>query len=135
MTNKLNWLNYRHLECFVAVVEEGGLVPAANRLNVSHPTVSEQIKKLEEHFELSLFERQGRRLQLTDAGKMVYGYAEQVFGVGAALLEAVDGQRLGRTVSVRVGVDSVLAKLAVRQLLSPLFDIFGEALRFRCIED
>lgn len=129
------WLNYHHLLYFAAVVEEGGLVPAAKRLGVSHPTVSEQLRKLEEHLGLALFERRGRRLGLTDNGRMVYRYAEQIFGMGAALLEAVEGRRAGRTVLCRVGVDGVLPKLVVRRALAPVMDALGDALRLRCVED
>ncbi len=131
----MGWLNYHHLQCFAAVVEEGGLVPAARRLRVSHPTVSEQIRKLESQLELELFTRRGRRLELTDAGRMVYGYAEQIFGTGAALLAATEARRSGRTVLGRVGVDSVLPKLTVRRLLSPVLDALGERVRLRCVED
>lgn len=135
MPDRLAWLNFHHLLCFAAVVEEGGLVPAARRLGVSHPTVSEQVKRLEDHLELKLFERRGRRLQLTEQGALVYGYAAQIFGMGSSLLEAVEGRRSGKTVLARVGIDSVLAKLTVRRVLSPLLDALGDSLRLRCTED
>ena len=128
-------INYHHLQYFAAVVQEGGLTRAAKRLGVSHPTVSDQVRKLEEQLELKLFARRGRGLRLTDAGEMVYSYAEQIFGVGAALLDAVEGRHSGRTVALRVGVDSVLAKLAVRRILKPVLDRYGTALRLRCVED
>ena len=76
------WLNYHHLQYFTAIVEEGGLAAAAKRLGVSHPTVSEQLRKLEEQLGLRLFERRGRRLELTENGRVVYGFAEQIFGMG-----------------------------------------------------
>ncbi len=128
-------LNYHHLLYFATVVEERGLVPAARRLRVSHPTVSEQVHKLEDRLGLRLFERRGRRLELTEHGRMVYGYAEQIFGMGAALLDAVEGRRLGRAVTCRVGVDSVLPKLEVRRVLSPVMDELGDALSLRVTED
>lgn len=131
----MSWLNYHHLLYFTAVVEEGGLGPAAIRLGVTHPTVSEQLKKLEEHLGLKLFQRKGRRLQLTEDGKMVYGYAGQIFGIGSALLDAVEGRRSGRTVLCRVGVDSVLPKLVISRALAPVVDGLGDALRLRCVED
>ncbi|MGF1466991.1 MAG: LysR family transcriptional regulator [Sandaracinaceae bacterium] len=131
----ISWLNYHHLLYFAAVVEEEGLVPAARRLGVSHPTVSEQVRKLEDHLGLALFERRGRKLQLTENGRMVYGYAAQIFGIGNALLEAVTGARSGRSILCRVGIDSVLPKLEARRFLSPLLDTLGDALRLRCVED
>ncbi len=135
MTDILSQLNFHHLACFVAVVEEGGIVPAATRLHVSHPTVSEQVKKLEHHLDLRLFERRGRKLQLTENGKMVYSFASQIFGTGSSLLSAVEGRRAGTNIVLRVGIDSVLAKLTVRQILSPLLDDVGIGLRLRCTED
>lgn len=134
MDDKWLRLNYHHLLYFSLVVQEGGLVPAAERLGISHPTVSEQLKKLEAQLGLKLFERRGRRLQLTDAGSVVYGHARELFGVGASLVEAVDAWRGGRTVLCRVGIDSVLAKLVVRRLLSPVLDRIGDALHLRCVE-
>ncbi|MEM7516662.1 MAG: LysR family transcriptional regulator [Planctomycetota bacterium] len=135
MTDKWLWLNYHHLLYFLTVVEEGGLVPAGERLHVSHSTVSEQLKKLETHLQVKLFERRGRKLQLTEDGTFVHGYARQLFGVGAALVEAVEARRSGRVVLCRVGIDSVIAKLLVRSLLAPMLDAVGDALHIRCIED
>ena len=131
----MDWLNYHHLLYFVTVVNEGGVVPAAKRLGVTHPTISEQLKKLESDLGLRLFSLRGRRLELTEDGKMVYGYAVQIFGVGSALLEAVEGRRCGRTVVCLVGVDSVLPKLVVSRALGPMVDALGDALRLRVVED
>lgn len=131
----MKWLNYHHLQYFAAVVEEGGLVPAATRMGVSHPTVSDQIRKLEEQLELRLFERKGRKLVLSEHGKMVYGYASQIFGLGQSLLAAVNSRDGGVTVLGRVGADSVLPKLSVRQAISPLLDDFEGNLRLHCIEN
>ena len=135
MDDKWLHLNYHHLLYFALVVQEGGLVPAANRLGISHPTVSEQVKKLEAQLGLRLFERRGRRLQLTEAGRVVYRHARELFGVGAALVEAVEAWRGGRTVLGRIGIDSVLAKLVVRRVLAPVLDGLGDALHLRCVEE
>lgn len=135
MTDKWMWLNYHHLLYFALVVEEGGLLPAAERLGVSHPTISEQLKKLEAQLGVRLFERRGRKLQLTEDGAVVHGHARELFGIGAALMEVVEARRSGRTVLARVGTDSVLAKLLVRQLLAPMLDESGDGLHLRCVED
>ena len=129
-----DWLNYHHLLYFTTIVDEGGLAAAAKSLGVTHPTVSEQLKKLEEHLGLTLFHRRGRRLQLSDDGKMVYSFAGQIFGIGSALLDAVEGRRSGHTVLCRVGVDSVLPKLVVSRALAPIVDALGDGLRLRCVE-
>ena len=129
-----DWLNYHHLLYFATVVEQGGLVSAAKHLGVSHPTVSEQVHTLENHLGLSLFERRGRKLHPTENGRMVYSYAAQIFGIGDALLDAVEGRRAGRSILCRVGIDSVIPKLSVRRLLTPVLQHFGDALRLRCTE-
>ncbi|MEM6675649.1 MAG: LysR family transcriptional regulator [Planctomycetota bacterium] len=134
MTDGWIQLNYHHLLYFLIVVEEGGLVQAAERLGISHPTISEQLKKLEAQLGVSLFEKRGRRLHLTDDGTVVHEHARELFGTAAALVEAVDARRSGRTVLGRVGIDSVLAKLLVRQLLAPMLDSTGDALHLRCVE-
>lgn len=130
-----DWLNYHHLRYFMAIIEEGGVTAAARQMGVSHPTVSEQLHKLEEHLGLDLFERRGRQLELTEDGRMVQAYAEQIFGLGSALLSAVDARHKGRAVMCRVGIDSVLPKLTVRQHLSEMMDHFGDQLYIRCLED
>ena len=129
------WLNYHHLRYFVAVIEEGGVAAAADAMGVSHPTISEQLRKLQDDLGLKLLVKQGRHLELTEAGQMVYEYASQIFGIGSALMAAVDGKRMGRSVTLRVGVDSVLPKLAVRHALTPTLDAFGLALRLQIVED
>ena len=130
-----DWLNYHHLRYFMAIIEEGGVTAAAKQMGVSHPTVSEQLHKLEEDLGLKLFERRGRQLELTEDGRMVQSYAEQIFGIGSSLLAAVDARHKGRAVTCRVGIDSVLPKLTVRQHLSEMMDHFGEQLYMRCLED
>lgn len=135
MSDRWLRLNYHHLLYFLMVVEEGGLVPAAERLGISHPTISEQVKKLEAQLGVKLFERRGRKLHLTVDGAVVHRHARELFGVGAALVEAVEARSSGRDVLGRVGVDSVLAKLLVRRMLAPMIDGVGEALHLRCVED
>ena len=75
----LEFLNLHHLLYFRAVAREGGVVKAAERLNVSPPTVSAQVKQLEEQVGDKLFSRTGRRLVLTDLGRTVLHYADGIF--------------------------------------------------------
>src|SRR5690242_13610370 len=85
----MEWVNYHHLLYFWVVAREGGLVPAGRVLRLSHPTLSAQIHALEDRLGEKLFTRVGRRLQLTEAGKLVYGYAEDIFSLGSEMLDAV----------------------------------------------
>src|SRR5512139_1177332 len=72
----MEWLNYHHLLYFWTVAREGGLVPAGKLLRLSHPTLSAQIHALEAELGEKLFTRAGRRLALTEMGRVVYRYAD-----------------------------------------------------------
>jgi LysR family transcriptional regulator, transcriptional activator of nhaA len=116
----MEWLNYHHLLYFWTVVREGGVSRAAAKLRLAQPTVSTQLKLLEGSLGAKLFERQGRRLVLTDVGRLVYRYADEIFGIGRELLEALQGRRsAGRPLPLSVGVANAVPKLIVLRLLRP----------------
>src|SRR4051794_34459020 len=113
------WLNYQHLLYFWLVAREGGVKPAAARVRRTHSTISTQVHALEEALGEALFVRQGRRLVLTDTGRLVYRYADEIFGLGRELVDAVKDRPTGRPIRLQVGVADVLPKLAVHRLLAP----------------
>lgn len=113
------WLNYHHLFYFWNVARHGGLGPAAELLRLAPPTLSMQIHTLEESLGARLFERKGRRLALTEFGRMVYGHAEAIFSVGRELMAAVQGRPAGRPRRFVVGVNEFLPKIAVHRFLAP----------------
>lgn len=115
----MEWLNYHHLLYFWTVVREGGVSRAAERLRLSQPTVSAQVKLLEEMLGQPLFERQGRRLALTETGRLVYRYADEIFSIGREMLETLKGRAPGRPMQLIVGVSNAVPKLIVRRLLQP----------------
>jgi LysR family transcriptional regulator, transcriptional activator of nhaA len=115
----LEWLNYHHLLYFWTVAREGGVARAAARLHLTHPTVSGQIRELESALGEKLFVRVGRGLELTEMGRVVYRYADEIFALGRELLDTVKGRPTGRPARLVVGVDDVLPKLLVRRLLEP----------------
>jgi LysR family transcriptional regulator, transcriptional activator of nhaA len=91
-----NTLNYHHLLYFWAVAKEGSLRKASEVLHLSQPSISSQIKQLEESLGAPIFARTKRRLILTDTGQTVSDYAEEIFSLGHELLTAVrqePGQR------------------------------------------
>lgn len=116
----MEWLNYHHLHYFWITAREGGVSRASEKLNLSQPTISAQIKQLEHVLGVRLFNRQGRRLVLTDTGRMVYQYAEEIFGVGRELLDAVRSGQPGRAMPLTVGVSNAVPKLVACRLLRPL---------------
>ena len=118
----MEWLNYHHLLYFWTVAREGGVARAAERLHLTHPTVSGQIKELEAALGERLFKRVGRGLELTEMGRVVYRYADEIFTLGREMVDTVKGRPTGRPARLVVGVDDILPKLLVRRLLEPVFD-------------
>lgn len=113
----MEWLNYHHLQYFWTVAREGSIAAASRRLHVGRPAISMQIKSLEAFLGEPLFRRQGRRLELTEAGRIVQGYADEIFRGGRELVEAVRGGPAGRSQVLRVGVADAVPKLITFGLL------------------
>jgi LysR family transcriptional activator of nhaA len=129
----LDWLNYHHLHYFWVVAREGGLVPAGKVLGVSHPTLSAQIHALERRLGEKLFTKVGRRLVLTDVGRMVFRYADEIFTIGREMLDTVKGHAGGQPLRLDVGVVDVVPKIVVRRLIQPALEL-SEPVRVLCRE-
>ena len=129
----MEWLNYHHLLYFYMVAKEGSIAKAAAALRVSQPTISAQLRTLEENLSDKLFKRIGRRLELTENGRAVYSYAEEIFSLGRELMGVVRGRAAERPLRLTVGVADVLPKLIVYRLLKPVFAI--KDIRLVCVED
>ena len=134
MLGVMEWLNYHHLLYFWTVAREGGLVPAGKVLRLSHPTLSAQIHALEDRLGEKLLVKEGRKLALTDMGRTVYRYAEEIFTVGQELMEAVKGRAKGQLLRLVVGVADSVSKMVVRRLLQPALEL-AEPVRLVCHED
>lgn len=120
MVENLQQLNYLHLFYFWNVVREGSMTAACERLHVTQPTISTQIRKLEQALGLKLFDRVGRGLQLTKAGHTIFEYAEEIFSLGQALLGSLNGGAVGNSAKLVVGIPNVLPKLITCRLLEPV---------------
>src|SRR3990170_3551305 len=107
----MNWLNYHHLLYFWTVARQGGLAKAAENLRLSPSTVSAQIGRLEESLGHKLFERQGRKLVMTDAGQVVYRYADEIFLLGREIFDSLRDQPVKRPLKVHIGIAEVIPKL------------------------
>jgi len=129
----MDWLNYHHLLYFWTVVREGGVSKAAVKLRLSQPTVSAQVKMLEDALGERLFQRKGRALVLTEVGRVVDRYADEIFTVGHELLETLKGQPSGRAQQLTVGVANAVPKLVVYRLLRPATEGAG-AVHITCRE-
>ncbi len=115
----MEWLNYHHLLYFWTVVRLGGLAPAAEELRLAPSTISAQIRRLEDSLSERLFRKAGRRLALTDMGRLVFGYADEIFATGREMLKAVQGLPTGRPMRLVVGIADVVPKLVAQKLLEP----------------
>jgi LysR family transcriptional activator of nhaA len=127
------WLNYHHLFYFWTVVREGSIVAASKRLRLAQPTISTQLKTLEEQLGVRLFHRSGRRLELTEVGKTTYRYADEIFSLGHELVETLH-EGPARGLRLNIGVTHVLAKLIIYRLIEPALAI-GDSLAVSCQQD
>jgi LysR family transcriptional regulator, transcriptional activator of nhaA len=112
-------LNYHHLLYFWMVAREGTVARAAVQLRLAQPTLSGQIHALEGALGEKLFERAGRGLRLTEMGRVVLGYADEIFALGRELHESVKGRPTGRPLPLAVGVAHALPKLVAYHLIEP----------------
>lgn len=129
----LDSLNYHHLRYFWVVAREGGLVPAGKALRLSHPTLSAQIHALEDQLGEKLFTKVGRKLELTEMGRVVFRYADEIFSLGREMLDTVQGRATGQPLRLDVGIVDVVPKLIVRRLLEPALAL-PEPVRLVCRE-
>lgn len=112
-------LNYHHLRYFWMIASEGSMSRAAQRLNVSPSSLSVQIKALEDQIGQQLFDRRGKSLTLTEAGRIALAYANTVFRSGHELIETLSGLHPGRHV-LRVGATTTLSRNFQIGFLRPL---------------
>ena len=129
----MEWLNYQHLLYFWAVARRGSVTRAAAELGLGQPTISAQLRSLEENLGEKLFRRVGRNLVLTDAGRDVLRYADEIFSLGQELLDTVRGRRKG-SIRLAVGVADVVPKRIAYRLLQPVLAL-PEPVRVLCRED
>lgn len=113
-------MNYKHLQYFCAVARLGGVVKASEHLHVTPQTVSGQIQLLEDHFGRPLFQKKGRKLELTETGELAYSYARDIFHLGEELDQVVRQPRgTPRPLELRVGIADAVPKLVACRLLEP----------------
>lgn len=115
----MDWINYHHLLYFWVVAREGSVVRACQELQLSQPTISGQLAKFEKTLRCKLFRRVGRGLELTEEGRLLFRYADEIFTIGREMVEAMKGRASGRPLRFAVGVADVLPKLVVYRLLEP----------------
>ncbi len=126
-------INYKHLHYFWAVAREGGVARASERLHLTPQTISGQLSLLESQLGVSLFNRVGRNLELTETGRLVLSYADEIFSLGGELEEVVQQSPAGLPQLFRVGVVDVLPKSIAHRILAPALQM-KEPIRMICRE-
>lgn len=115
----LGWLNYHHLLYFWTVAKHGSVSKACEVLHLAQPTISGQIRALEQALGEKLFVKYGRQLVLTEGGRIVFSYAEEIFSLGKELTSAIalKGSDASRPIKLMVGVADSIPKLLTSRLL------------------
>ncbi len=116
----MNWINYHHLYYFWTTARLGSIVKASKELSLSRPTISSQIKQLEDVLGQKLFQKSGRNIELTRFGRDVMSYSNDIFGTGEKLREFVSSGVSKKKTELTIGVSDVLPKLIAYKLISPI---------------
>ena len=126
-------INYKHLYYFWAVAKEGSVSRASERLHLTPQTISGQLSLLEESLGVDLFIRSGRNLKLTERGRLILSYADEIFSLGGELEEVIHQLPAGRPHVFKVGVVDVLPKSIAHRILQPALHM-DESVRMICRE-
>jgi len=130
----MEWLNYHHLYYFWVVAREGSISRATRKLRLAQPTISGQIRALENTLGEKLFTRSGRNIVLTENGRLAYRYAEEIFTLGRELTDTLKDRPTGKPLRLTIGVADALPKLVAYRLIKPVYDL-EERVRIVCREE
>lgn len=129
----MSTLNFKHLRYFWMVARTGSIARAAEQLHLTPQSISGQLREFADTLGVELFRRAGRSLELTDTGRRILSYAEEIFSTGDELLEIVRDQSLRTTMAFRVGCADSVSKLIACRLVEPALNLV-EPLRLVCRE-
>ena len=130
----MRWLNYQHLFYFWHVARYGSVTEASQHLRLAQPTISAQLKALEDALGEKLLQRHGRNLKLTESGQLAYKYAEQIFTTGQEFLDLLDGKPGVTLKEFKVGIADVVPKSLAYRIIEPALDP-KEGVIIHCFED
>ncbi len=126
-------LNLKHLRYFWVVASQGSITRASGILHLTPQTISGQLRLLEENLGSPLFEKSGRNLVLTDTGRLVFSYADEIFRLGSELQDLLQGRPPDKGLVLNVGVAMVVPKLLAYRVLEPVTRL-PEQVRLVCHE-
>lgn len=126
-------INFKHLRYFWAVAKSGSIARASARLHVTPQSISGQLSELERTLGAGLFRRVGRGLEVTDIGRRIVSYAEEIFGLENELLAVVRDQGAQNTLPFRIGIADSVPKSLTYHVVAPALNM-DEAVRLYCRE-
>jgi LysR family transcriptional activator of nhaA len=126
-------LNLKHLRYFWSVASHGSIARASEILHLTPQTISGQLRELEEQMNCKLFKKSGRNLVLTDTGRVVFSYADEMFRLGNELQDVLEGRTPGAALTLTVGIAMVVPKLLAYRILEPVLTM-QEPVRLVCLE-
>ena len=117
-------IGIKDMRAFFAIVEEGNISHAAQRLDVAQPALSRQMKRLEEKLNVKLFERGSRRIRLTDAGRVLYGRVENILGMVDGTVREITEIGTGAKGSIRIGTITTSGAKILPDLISEFHKVY-----------
>jgi LysR family transcriptional regulator, transcriptional activator of nhaA len=127
-------INYQHLYYFWIVSKQGSISAACEILHLAQPTISAQLAVFEQAAGTKLLHKQGRKLVLTDTGRAVFHYADEIFTLGREMTHMLKGRTSERGLRLNIGISDALPKLIAYRLIAPLLKI-AEPAQIQCMED
>ncbi|MDQ1922084.1 transcriptional activator NhaR [Massilia pseudoviolaceinigra] len=126
-------LNFKHLRYFWMVAKTGSIAKAATQLHLTPQSISGQLSEFADTLGVELFRRVGRNLELTETGRRILSYAEDIFTTGDELLDLVRDKTFTTTITFRVGCADSVSKLIACRLVEPALKL-GEPVKLICRE-
>lgn len=126
-------LNFKHLRYFWMVGKTGSIARASEQLNLSPQSISVQLGDLENNLGVQLLRKVGRGLELTDMGRRVFNYADEIFSLGNELLEVAQHQEVKKSIPLRIGITDSVPKSVAYRVIEPVLQM-DESVRLICKE-
>lgn len=127
-------VNYQHLYYFWTVAKHGSISAACEVLHLAQPTISGQLTVFEQSVGVKLLRKEGRKLVLTDTGRAVYHYADEIFALGREMTHMLKGRTTERGLRLNIGVSDAMPKLIAYRLMAPLLRL-SDPKQIHCVED